>query len=97
MSCEADHPAQDNATDSYRTDTNWGAAFIVSATFLSVINAIGEPATFLIFAALCVVAFFWVKVKVPETKGKSLEQIQAAWAEHDEARQTPKKPAHATD
>ena len=77
------------------TAVNWGAAFIVSATFLSVMNAIGEPATFGLFAVLCVVTFFWVKAKVPETKGKSLEQIQSAWAEHDEKRQAP--PAHATD
>jgi sugar porter (SP) family MFS transporter len=77
------------------TAFNWGAAFIVSATFLSVMNAIGESTTFLIFGALCVITFFWVKAKVPETKGKTLEQIQAAWAEHDEARQAgPKEPAY---
>jgi hypothetical protein len=29
--------------------------------------------------------------KVPETKGKSLAQIQQAWAEHHQARQAPKK------
>jgi MFS transporter, SP family, galactose:H+ symporter len=79
------------------TAFNWGAAFIVSATFLSVMNAIGESTTFLIFAALCVIAFFWIKAKVPETKGKSLEQIQQAWADHDQARQEPEKPAYATD
>jgi sugar porter (SP) family MFS transporter len=78
------------------TAVNWGAAFIVSATFLSLMNSIGEPATFLLFAVLCVVAFFWVKAKVPETKGKSLEQIQSAWAEHDNDRQAP-KPAHTVD
>jgi sugar porter (SP) family MFS transporter len=68
---------------------NWGAAFIVSATFLSLIDAIGEVATFLLFAVLCVVAFVWIKAKVPETKGKSLEEIQQAWAEHDEQRRAP--------
>jgi len=41
------------------------------------------PATFLLFAVLCMITFFWVKAKVPETKGKSLKQIQAVWAEHD--------------
>ncbi|MGO9220540.1 MAG: sugar porter family MFS transporter [Streptosporangiaceae bacterium] len=79
------------------TAFNWLAAFIVSASFLSIMNAIGEPATFLLFAVLCVIAFFWVRVKVPETKGKSLEQIQQAWAEHDKARQAPKKPTYSTD
>ena len=79
------------------TAVNWGAAFIVSATFLSIMNAIGESTTFLIFALLCVVTFFWVKAKVPETKGKSLEQIQAAWAEHDEAKRSAANPSFATD
>jgi hypothetical protein len=36
------------------------------------------PATFLIFAVLSAVTFFWVKAKVPEAKGKSPERIQAA-------------------
>jgi hypothetical protein len=34
---------------------------------------------------------------VPETKGKSLEQIQEAWAEHDEQRRQPNEPVYATD
>ena len=79
------------------TAFNWGAAFVVSASFLSIMNAIGEATTFFLFAVLCVIAFFWVRAKVPETKGKTLEQIQQAWAEHDKARQEPKKPAYATD
>ena len=68
---------------------NWGAAFVVSVTFLSLINAIGEVATFLLFAVMCVLAFVWIRAKVPETKGKSLEQIQEAWAEHDDSRKAP--------
>jgi MFS family permease len=76
---------------------NWGAAFIVSATFLSLIDAIGEVATFLLFAVMCVIALFWVKAKVPETKGKSLEAIQEAWAEHDAAKDAPPKADLAVD
>lgn len=69
---------------------NWGAAFVVSATFLTLIDASGEVTTFLLFAVLCVVAFVWIRAKVPETKGKSLEEIQQVWAEHDEQRAQPK-------
>jgi sugar porter (SP) family MFS transporter len=71
------------------TAVNWGSAFIVSATFLSLMDAIGESVTFLLFALACVVAFAWIKRRVPETKGKSLEEIQQAWAEHDEALAAP--------
>jgi hypothetical protein len=88
------HPGQ---SDGRGDRVQLGAAFVVSASFLSIMNAIGESTTFLIFAALRMVAFFWVRAKVPETKGKPLEQIQEAWAEHDEARQAPSKPAYATD
>ena len=76
---------------------NWGAAFIVSVTFLSLIAAIGEVATFLLFAVMCVIAFVWIMGKVPETKGKSLEEIQEAWAEHDEERSAPKDPTLHVD
>ncbi len=44
------------------------------------------------FAVFCVIAFFWVRIKVPETKGKSLEQIRQAWAEHDKASRNRKSP-----
>jgi sugar porter (SP) family MFS transporter len=71
---------------------NWGAAFIVSVTFLSLIDWIGEVATFLLFAVMCVAAFVWIKAKVPETKGKSLEEIQEVWAEHDAELSAPKAP-----
>jgi sugar porter (SP) family MFS transporter len=66
------------------TAVNWGSAFIVSASFLSLMDAIGESATFLLFAIACVVAFAWIKRRVPETKGRSLEEIQQTWAIHDE-------------
>ncbi len=76
---------------------NWGAAFIVSVTFLSLIDAIGEVATFLLFAVMCVIAFAWIRAKVPETKGKSLEQIQEAWGEHDDSRKASAAPALDVD
>ncbi|MFO1413218.1 MAG: sugar porter family MFS transporter [Burkholderiales bacterium] len=62
------------------TAVNWGAAFAVSETFLTLVDAIGEPLTFGLFALFCAVGFAWVWREVPETKGRSLEQIQALWA-----------------
>jgi hypothetical protein len=62
------------------TAVNWGAAFLVSQFFLTLVNAIGEAATFGLFAFFCVVGAFWVHRVVPETKGRSLEQIQALWS-----------------
>ncbi|SDG63368.1 Sugar transporter [Dyadobacter soli] len=36
----------------------------------------GMPVTFLIHGVICLVYFFFVKTSVPETKGKSLEEIE---------------------
>lgn len=66
------------------TAFNWAAAFLVAQFFLSLTDAIGTAATFWLFAFFCAVAFFWIGVKVPETKGKSLEEIEAMWGLDDD-------------
>jgi sugar porter (SP) family MFS transporter len=62
------------------TAVNWGAAFLVSQFFLTVIGAIGNSLTFWLFALFCVIAWVWIYFRVPETKGQSLEQIQQLWS-----------------
>ena len=64
---------------SLATAVNWAAAFLVTQFFLSIVNAIGEATTFFIFSALCVIAFIWAYFRVPETRGRSLEEIQELW------------------
>lgn len=54
----------------------WAANFIVSMTFLSILNTIGAVYTFWIYAAMCVVSFFFCYYMVPETRGISLEHIE---------------------
>lgn len=49
-----------------------------AAAFPPVLEAIG-PVIFLIFAILSAIAFFYVIMRVPETTGKSLEEIEAYW------------------
>jgi SP family galactose:H+ symporter-like MFS transporter len=61
------------------TATNWGSAFLVSQGFLTLIGAIGESLSFLLFALCCGIGFVWVYFAVPETKGRSLEDIQQLW------------------
>jgi MFS transporter, SP family, galactose:H+ symporter len=61
------------------TAVNWGAAFLVSGFFLSVVNAIGQAYTFWMFAAFCAIGLVWVYIGVPETRGRSLEEIEASW------------------
>jgi MFS family permease len=55
---------------------NWGFNFLISYTFLSLTSAITKQGTFWLYAffGICAVVFF--ATFVPETKDRSLEQIQ---------------------
>jgi SP family galactose:H+ symporter-like MFS transporter len=69
------------------TAINWFAAWAVAQTFLSLVNAITTQGTFLLFAGFCVVTFVYVRWCVPETKGKTLEEVQEMWNDPEELRQ----------
>jgi sugar porter (SP) family MFS transporter len=62
----------------------WAANLTVSLTFLLLIHAIGKPATFWLYAALCAAAIVFTAIFVPETKGKTLEEIEAYWRRRPE-------------
>ncbi len=64
---------------SIATFANWGANLIVALTFLLLVEAAGPGPTFLLYALLSVGGFIFTKLLVPETKGKTLEQIEAEW------------------
>jgi sugar porter (SP) family MFS transporter len=56
---------------------NWAANFAVSQTFPPLVNALGPGPVFLGYAALGLLAGLFVKGLVTETKGRSLEEIEA--------------------
>lgn len=60
---------------------NWISNLIVAQSFLSVANAVGTGATFLILAGVTVLAFLFVIVFVPETKGLTFEEVEQLWRE----------------
>ncbi len=57
----------------------WGANWLVAGTFLSLLDHAGPAKTFWLYACLCVAAFVFCYAFVPETKGRSLEQIEEHW------------------
>jgi SP family galactose:H+ symporter-like MFS transporter len=61
---------------SLATVANWSFNLIVAATFLDLVAALGSASAFLVYAILSVVAVVFVARLVPETKGRSLEQIE---------------------
>ena len=54
----------------------WGLAFLITLTFSSISEAIGIGQTFWIFAGISLVGVFFTFFVIPETKGKSLAEIQ---------------------
>ncbi|KAK5644662.1 hypothetical protein RI129_005962 [Pyrocoelia pectoralis] len=54
----------------------WLLAFIITNVFGSVTEAIGIYGSFWLFAIFCVLAFFFVYILLPETSGKTLQEIQ---------------------
>ena len=63
------------------TMANWFFNFVVSLTFLLLIDALGRSGAFLFYAGICALTFFFCKLLVPETKGRRLEEIQAIFEE----------------
>lgn len=58
------------------TVSNWVANFLVSQFFLTMVNRLGRPATFGIYAILCIVTIIFIARTVPETKRELLESIR---------------------
>jgi predicted MFS family arabinose efflux permease len=48
-------------------------------TFLTLIRAVSPTGAFLIYAGFCVITFAIVWSLVPETKGRTLEEIEQSW------------------
>lgn len=62
---------------SFVSSIQWCANFLVALSFLPLLNFFGEALTFWLYASMCFAAFLFTMKYVPETKGISLEQIEA--------------------
>jgi MFS transporter, SP family, galactose:H+ symporter len=58
---------------------NWGSNLLVSLTFLTLLKKIGPPPTFWLYGLFAVGAWLFSYYLVPETKGRTLEEIEASW------------------
>ena len=59
--------------------TNWIANLAVSMTFLTLLEAIGPALTFWLYGLMAVGAWIFSYTLVPETKGRTLEEIEQSW------------------
>ncbi|OXA60898.1 Facilitated trehalose transporter Tret1 [Folsomia candida] len=58
------------------TAFNWSCTFIVTKSFPEFVAVFGGHSAFLCFALVCFVGLFFIIFCVPETQGKSLEDIE---------------------
>ena len=65
------------AAMSIATTSLWIACTILTFTFPFLNRHLNSFGSFWLYAAICVAGFIFIKTKLPETKGKSLEQIEA--------------------
>jgi SP family galactose:H+ symporter-like MFS transporter len=61
----------------FSTSTNWVVNAIVGQTFLTLLSTLGNGNTFLMYGGLNVLFIVFFLLYVPETKGVSLEKIEA--------------------
>ncbi|MFZ0522348.1 MAG: sugar porter family MFS transporter [Candidatus Acidiferrales bacterium] len=64
---------------SIATSTLWSGTLVVTFTFLTLVNILKLWGTFAIYGTLSFACFLFVWKMVPETKGRTLEQIQESW------------------
>lgn len=57
----------------------WVAVYVVTQMFPILLESAGPALTFWVFCGMSLLAFFFVWSQVPETKEKTLEEIERAW------------------
>lgn len=61
------------------TTALWAACFLLTYSFPLINRAMGTGLTFWEYALVCVAGFVFVFRRLPETRGKSLEEIERGW------------------
>jgi sugar porter (SP) family MFS transporter len=64
---------------SLATTANWGSNLIVSLTFLTLLQALGAATTFWLYGLVAILAWYFAFRMVPETRGRTLEEIERYW------------------
>lgn len=62
--------------ESLASVVNWAMNFAISFTFLSLVSVLTRAGTFWLYAGLGIAGLAFAYARVPETRGRSLEQIQ---------------------
>ncbi len=59
------------------SSANWIGSFLVGLLFPIMTASMPQPAVFAIFGVICLLGVLFIRTRVPETRGRSLEEIEA--------------------
>lgn len=60
----------------------WAAYFILTFTFPVLAKWIGMHNTFYLYSGICIIGFLFIRARVKETKGKTLEELESVFSPH---------------
>ncbi len=61
------------------TSALWAACFVLTYSFPLLNASAGTGLTFWLYAAICLAGFGFIRARLPETRGKTLEEIERDW------------------
>ena len=71
------------------TCVNWFSNFVITLTFLDLTNLLGKSGIFWLYALIGIIGLLFIIRKIPETKNKSLEEIEGYWIKGDKIPSNP--------
>ena len=60
----------------------WGAYFVLVFTFPILAELLGTYGPFYLYAVICLAGFIFIKARVRETKGQTLEELENNFVAH---------------
>jgi len=76
MMSELFSPEVKAPASSLSTTFNWSLAFLVTKFFSNLVSGLGEAWAFWAFGLFTIITFFFCLLFVPETKGRTLDEVQ---------------------
>ncbi|XP_052133107.1 facilitated trehalose transporter Tret1 [Frankliniella occidentalis] len=70
-------PSIKGAASSVACGANWFMAFLVTKFFLNLVSVVNQSGAFFVFSGIAALGTLFIALLVPETKGKSLDEILA--------------------
>jgi MFS transporter, SP family, galactose:H+ symporter len=75
-----------NSAEGVAATFNWGSNMVVALTFLTLVERLGPSWTFTLYGLCTVAAWIFSFYFVPETKGRTLEEIEESWRKKSTSR-----------